>query len=140
VQHLDVLVKWQEVTEIDDARLRESGCLYAYVHPHKRELLYVGRCWGTTPRSRLGGPHKHRIAGRLRRRGIKDFRMVVGFVHLRERDRFTRQVLADVESLLIFEETPGENNCCTRTRIRRPGLRVYCSGRTWPGRRVYLDP
>ncbi len=51
----------------------------------------------------------------------------------------TRQLLVDVESLLIYEVKPWGNIQAQSSRIQRPGLMVECRG-AWPLRkRVFQD-
>lgn len=42
--------------------------------------------------------------------------------------RLTGQLLADVESLLIYQEQPWGNIQSRISRNSRPGMRVHCSG------------
>lgn len=45
--------------------------------------------------------------------------------------RLTRELLSDIESLLICEVKPWGNIQCQLSRIARPGLKVVC-GSDWP--------
>lgn len=56
--------------------------------------------------------------------------------------RLTRELLADIESLLIFEIQPCCNvqNTASRGKHGRAGMRVECCGKAWPlSRKVYWD-
>jgi hypothetical protein len=61
--------------------------------------------------------------------------LLAGDVDPLRRLRLTRQLLADIESLLIRRISPWGNIQCQRTRIIRPGLRVRCLGE-WPLERL----
>jgi hypothetical protein len=64
--------------------------------------------------------------------------VLVGEFHYR--DRLTRELVADVESLLIALLRPPGNISATCTRIARPGLRVRCTGTHWPSvSRYFID-
>jgi hypothetical protein len=55
--------------------------------------------------------------------------------------KITRQLILDVESLLIHSIKPWGNIQSTQSRsISRPGLSVKCDGKVWPiGRRTFRD-
>jgi len=55
--------------------------------------------------------------------------------------RITRQLILDVESLLIHSIKPWGNMQSTRSRsISRPGLTVKCEGKVWPiAKRTFHD-
>jgi hypothetical protein len=67
----------------------------------------------------------------------KTHRLIVAEIEVEQ--RLTRESLADVESLLIYEIQPCCNvqNTASRGKPSRPGMRVE---QTWPlSRRVYWD-
>ncbi len=114
--------------------------LYAYQHPRTRELFYVGKADGCSVRARWNAADKDGLWDAVERgRGIHAHRVLVAAFSLPAGARLTRQLVADVESLLIFALQPWGNIASTRTRICRPGLRVRNLGRTWPGPRNLKD-
>lgn len=121
---------------------RWSGVLYGYVAPGGREILYIGKADGarSTVRTRWNADDKAGFWRELeRKRGIFKHAVVVGEVDVGSGGRLTRQLLADLESLLIRWEQPWGNIQGRRLRsFSRPGMEVRCGG-DWPGRKLYLD-
>lgn len=114
-----------------------SPVLYAYVH--RREILYIGKADGSsTARSRLRASDKQNLYDYLDERRIDAFRVLVGEFHFD--GRLTRQMVVDVESLLIALVEPRGNISATRSRITRPGMHVRCTGAHWPSvSRHFID-
>jgi hypothetical protein len=130
---------WQYLT--DDGEAWDWTCgLYAYQHARARELLYIGKADGTSIRGRWRAADKDRLWRALERdRGIHEHRVLAGAFALAPGTRLTRQLVADVESMLIFAVQPWGNIASCRSRICRPGLRVHNLGRDWPGPRDLED-
>lgn len=115
--------------------------LYCYFIPEKKnKIVYIGQCSGTTPWSRLRGSHKKGVFRDIAKQfelGTGELEIVVGEISCE--GRFTKQMLADVESLLIYREKPWGNIQSRESRIQRPGLSVSCEG-LWHGKRTkYID-
>lgn len=135
---MQVDVSWALVADDNHDAWGWNCALYAYLHPKQREILYLGKADGTTVRARFTAPDKMRFWRDLEgKRRIYDHRMLVG--QLSTKERLTRQLLADVESMLIFAIRPWGNISATRSRIFRPGLRVRNIGRPWVGPRKLKD-
>lgn len=133
-----VEVEW---TNLDDDRHRLWGgefCLYAYLHPTRDWLLYVGKADTSTVRRRLHGDHKAQLWRDLSREyAIEAVRVLHG--ELVVDGRRTSELLFDTESLLIKRLQPFGNIQSARSRIARPGMRVHCVG-DWPfTRRRFYD-
>jgi len=128
-------VEW---TQLDDDRhplWADSYCLYAYLHPMRNWILYVGKADYSSVRKRLSGDHKSDVFADIERRyGIEGVRVIHGQLFGEKGMRRTSQLLSDVESLLIMRLQPFGNIQSTSNRIFRPGLRVYCFG-DWPRKR-----
>jgi len=133
-----VRVRWYSVHRDDDERWSYTYCLYAYVAPKGREILYIGKCDGCTVRQRWRS--KVDFWRDLERdRKILSHAVLVGEVLTPCDSRLTRQLLADVESLLIWCVKPWGNIQCQTDRIRRDRLSVSCSG-AWPlARKRFVD-
>jgi hypothetical protein len=130
-----VQVEWLELTEHRDTRWGDGLCLYAYLHPTRDWLLYVGKCDYSTIRRRLYGAHKTRLFDDIfRDYGVETVRVIQGHLLVGEGRRRSSELLTDVESLLIMRWHPYGNVQCTRHRMSRPGLRVHCTGQ-WPFKR-----
>lgn len=125
-------VCWSRVLEKSDELWERSGVLYAYVARDNREILYIGKSDGTTVRQRWTRSAKEGFWDDLeRQRAIFKHAVIVGEIGLEEGDRLTRELLADIESLLIKRILPWGNIQSCHSRISRPGLRVICGG-DWP--------
>jgi hypothetical protein len=113
-------------------------CLYAYLDPESHEILYVGKAWGKSVRERrIEKQSFWRVLET--ERGIYKHVALIGVPELEQGGRLTKELLADIESLLIIHEQPCGNKQCRKSRIRRPGLVVHCLG-AWPGApTTYVD-
>lgn len=117
-----------------------SECLYAYLTRRGDEILYIGKAWSTTVRVRWSRSNKEKFWEALeKQRGIKHHIALIGKIYLPEGHRLTRELLYDIESLLINKEKPWGNRQSRNNRIRRPGMQVDRIGRRWPGSRRYRD-
>jgi len=125
-------VEWAHLRDANDDRWTMTRALYAYKSPRDSEILYVGMAHGesSSVQNRLSGVHKRGFFEQLEReRRIRDPRVMIGDVYYD--GRFTREMLADIESLLIYRLQPWGNIQSTVSRISRPGMIVRCSGRAW---------
>ena len=126
-------------TDISDERHRlwlDQLCLYAYLHPRRAWLLYLGKADFCTVRQRLRGAHKDRLFEDCWNEfGIDEFRVLHGRLVLDDGCRRSSELLSDVESLLIKRLLPFGNIQCRTQRIARPNTRVVCSG-DWPFKRA----
>lgn len=130
-----VTVRWRRISRDSDPWWGLSRGLYAYVAPGAGEILYVGKVDGTTVRRRWPRSAKEDFWNDLeRRRGIVQHAVLVGEIEVEEGRRLTRELLADIESLLINRVRPWANIQSRHSRISRPGLHVICEG-DWPLRR-----
>ena len=103
-------------------------CLYAY-WARNDELLYIGRAWGKTVYERWRREAKAHFWNDLERdRKFFEHGVTVGTIDLMSNERLTKQLLSDVESLLIYQTKPWGNIQCRDDRIVRPGLIVNCRG------------
>ena len=136
----DVVLKWSmPYREEDDSRWDSYG-LYAYLRPRHPEILYIGKAVGRTILQRLKDPDKDTFYDDLaRQRGIRGIRVIAA--QLEASQNITRQLILDVESLLIHKIKPWGNIQSSRSRgISRPGLVVKCSGKNWPlAKRIFRD-
>ena len=132
---MDVRVYW---TTLDDDRHElwsTSYCLYAYLHPERNWLFYIGKADYSTVRRRLHGDHKSEVFGAIwRRYEVDQVRVLHGELALEDGRNRTSTLLGDVESLLIMRLQPFANIANTNSRFTRPGMRVFCEG-DWPFKR-----
>lgn len=136
----NVVLKWSlPYREEDDARWHTYG-LYAYLRPRHPEILYIGKAVRRTSLQRLNDPDKDAFFRDLaEHRGIHGVRVIVARIEASQ--NITRQLVLDVESLLIHIIKPWGNIQASRSRgISRPGLIVNCQGKAWPLRkRTFRD-
>jgi hypothetical protein len=131
-------VEWR-ILQIEDPEWQSRRVLYAYFLRRPIELLYVGKAWGTTVSARLTANDKDAFWSDFEREyGDIEPNVMLGDVMLVPGSRFTRELLADIESLIIQREKPWGNIQSTRSRITRPGMRVLCTG-AWKWKREYRD-
>ena len=138
---MSVKVKWRLVADADPA-WRWTRVLYAYLHPSEPELLYIGKADGQKSDllTRWRADDKRGFWEDLEaERQVFEHRVLVGVVHLEPGRRLSRQLLADIESLLISRTEPWGNIQAVTTRISRPGMEVRCVGRAWPASRKFVD-
>jgi hypothetical protein len=137
---MNVWVHWEELLSKRNRLWTANYCLYAYLHPTRDWLLYMGKAGGCTVWERLGGEHKNQLFRDFKKDyGIEGVRVLVGLLELEKGRYRTSQLLADVESLLIRRLLPYGNISSRSQRISRPGTHVQCEG-AWPfKRRAFRD-
>jgi len=130
-----VTVRWSIAAEDSDLwdYLR---ALYAYFTVDDSEILYIGKAGRQTVRERWNRSAKEGFWDALEtERNIKEHVVRVGEIWLDEGRKLTRELLSDVETLLIKRLRPWGNIQSRLSRIPRPGLRVRCEG-DWPIERL----
>jgi len=127
-------VRWRMAS--DDSQLWDYvRALYAYFTADNKEILYIGKAGGKTVRERWNRSAKKEFWDALEReRNIHEHVVRVGEIWLDEGRKLSRELLLDVESLLIKRLQPWGNIRSRSSRISRPGLRVRCQG-DWPLKR-----
>jgi len=125
---LGMVVEWYE-PEDDD--WNTARCLYAYLHPTTREILYLGKADRSSPRERWNG---HKADGVFQfiedEFGLDEPDTIFGEVTSMEgMERLTVELLLDAEELLLWHIEPPAN--ANIPEPKRPGLRITCEGE-WP--------
>ena len=136
---LSVTLHWYWLESDDDPRWKHEVALYAYLAPVRAEIYYLGKCDRTTVRGRTSYSAKGKAWDCINERS-KTHRHIVAEIEVEQ--RLTRQLLADIESLLIFTIQPCCNVQNTKSRGKhcRPGMKVVCKGSAWPlSKRTYWD-
>jgi hypothetical protein len=139
---MTINVRWT-ILDDDDPRWEWTLALYAYLTPSLNEILYIGKSYGCSVRRRWQSSDKQKFWFDLeRQRRIYEHIVIVGSISLigdGYAPRITRQKVADVESLLIYQVQPWGNISCKKTRIERSGMVVKCTG-AWPvSKKTYCD-
>lgn len=128
-------VKWTLLDHERHPLWSGDYCLYAYLHPARDWLLYVGKADFSTVRRRLYGDHKTQLFDDLwEAHRVDEVRVMHGHLLLEEGRRRSSELLTDVESLLIKRLKPFGNIQSTLSRVPRPGTHVQCVGE-WPFKR-----
>ena len=134
-----VTLHWHAVGEHDDPHWQHDLALYAYLAPVKGEIYYLGKCDRTTVRGRASYSAKPAVWDCINKL-CKSHRVIVAEIEVEQ--RLTRELVSDIESLLIYEITPCCNwqNTASRGKHSRAGMRVECRGNAWPlSRRIFWD-
>ena len=117
-----------------------NRCLYAYLAPDGREVIYVGMTWDQTVEVRWHYTAKPEFWNVLQKQlGIRRHIVLAGRIELPKHRRLSRALLMDIESLLIHQLRPCGNVQAIHSRISRPSLVVRCIGVAWPGPRHFFD-
>lgn len=141
---IEVTVNWQQPNGEENSWLwGVSRGLYAYLNLDSgddEEILYIGKVDGTTVRRRWNRSGKQGFWDSLEQeRGIYSHGIIVGLIEVPAGRRLSRELITDIESLLINRLCPWGNIQCRNSRISRLGLTVKCEG-VWPlGECLYVD-
>ena len=128
---MNIEIEW-EYTGGGEESLELSRVLYAYLHPNTNEILYIGKADYCTVKERLFGAHKEEIFEEMvSNLEITELHAIVGVLYFPENRRYSSELLADIESLLIIQVQPPYNIHSRKSRISRPGLKARCIGE-WP--------
>ena len=136
-----IIIDWRDVYAESDRwaeRWYYTLALYGILHPWRDEVLYLGKADGTRVCTRWDADDKHeRVWRRIEdERRIFKHRFIIGEFRLSQGCRLTRQLVSDVESLLIYEVDPWANTSNTMSRsYSRYGMMVFCQG-DWPLKRT----
>ena len=85
-----------------------------------------------------GAADKDALFDFLAKAGISSHQVLVG--EIAYEGRLSREMVTDVESLLIAGLRPRGNIAAIGSRIARPGLSVRCIGKDWPSEfRHFVD-
>ncbi|MHB8535813.1 MAG: hypothetical protein ACYDBW_10255 [Sulfuricaulis sp.] len=92
-------------------------------------ILYIGKADYCTVQERMQGRHKGTLFSRIaHEQHLSTLHATVGLLHIPIGQRFSSELLSDVESLLIMGVQPHYNRQARRSRISRPGLFITCVG------------
>jgi hypothetical protein len=130
---LVVKLHWCAVDEDEDPRWAHDLALYAYLAPVRAAIYYIGKCDRTSVRGRWCYSAKPDVWDCIQRRS-KTHRLIVAEIETDQ--RLTRELVSDIESLLIYrvhqiQPLCNRQNTTSRGKHCRPGMRVECRG-AWP--------
>jgi hypothetical protein len=130
---MSIEIQWTTLLA-ESEEWHHAHVLYAYLDPETDEILYVGMAWRRTVRQRFTDRDKRSLFNFLfNERGVRGVKVLVGSVWMD--GRLTRQLLSNVESLLIKRLKPAGNVMCRTSRLSRPGMRLECF-HEWPDERT----
>lgn len=102
-ESLRVEIPWYELDDDSDPAWRATFCLYAYLHPDRNWLLYIGKADYQTLRQRLHGGHKADLFNYLcRRYDIDCFRILQVTYSSGQYTETHKCAIIDVLRLLLF--------------------------------------
>lgn len=131
---MKVILKWKNIGETNRL-FGTRRCLYADVSPSTRRILYLGKADRATVRERYYARDKRKVW----RRVPPMLLLLVGLPWVEDEVKFSWRLLHDIESLLIYEVQPFLNKMSKKSRISRPGMKVFCQG-NWPvHRKAFVD-
>lgn len=140
-----IILDWRNV-DAESGRWNDRWdytlALYAILHPSADEILYLGKADGSTVRSRWNADDKHERVWRRIEDDLAVFehRFIVGEFRTPAHKRLTRELVSDIESLLIYHIQPWANIQNTKSRgYTRPGLVVRCNGHWLLQQKIYCD-
>ncbi len=130
---MEVTIDWRWAGGDNDPCWDWDRALYAYFADGR--LVYVGKAEARTVYQRFMAPDKERVIEHLAKQ-IEGDPSRVGVLVGRPKGnlavRVTKPLLRDLEGLLIYELKPEGNDKGKKGGIiRRPGVRVRCTG-AWP--------
>ena len=140
-----IILDWRNVYEGSgrwNDRWNYTLALYAILHPSADEILYLGKADGSTVRSRWNADDKRERVWRPIEDDLAVFehRFIVGEFRTPAHKRLTRELVSDIESLLIYHIQPWANIQNTKSRgYTRPGLVVRCNGHWLLQQKIYCD-
>jgi hypothetical protein len=133
---MHIKVRWTLIDGVRSPLWDRSLCLYAYLHPIRESLLYLGKADRCSVGSRLYGAHKDEVVRAINKRyRINQLIAMHGEIILPTGHRRTSQLLTDIESLLIIHVRPPMNIRSTKSATLQDGLSVTCTG-AWPLKRA----
>ena len=106
-------VQWQTAESWDDPIVDDTRVLYAVAHPKVKRPLYLGKADGCSVYERAHARDKDAFWKWCAKHGIHVHNCLVGFPTTE--GTLTRQLLADIESLLIFNLQPHWNSAVRNT-------------------------
>jgi hypothetical protein len=142
-----IILDWRDVNHKSGRwadRWDYTIAIYGILHPAEDKILYVGKADGytSTVRRRWGAADKHdRVWRRIEEeRGLFEHGFIVGELRTPIGLRLTRELVCDIESLLIHRIQPWANRQNTKSRgYTRRGMSVFCQGHWRLKRKTYRD-
>lgn len=132
---MQISVHWKSFEGDEDSGRAALWPFFAYVTPDCEEIVYIGKANRELAKSYSNGSKSRSPLFRelAERRGIRQVELLSGTVRLPPGTKMTRELLADIEAMLIYEFQPW-GNVHERDSLKeyyRPDLRVRCTW-DWP--------
>lgn len=130
-----IRLHWQYVGAEQSPCWQYSRALYAYLAPARPAIHYLGKCYGTTVRGRHGYDAKSKVWDCINEQ-TESHRLIVANFELPDGMNLSKELVADIECLLIYRLQPSCNVQCKSSRGAhfRRGMRIVCLGKAWPFR------
>ena len=132
---MQINVHWKSFEGDEDSGRAALWPFFAYVTPDCEEVVYIGKANRELTKSLANGSRNRNPLFRelAERRGIQQVELLSGTVRLPPGTKLTRELLADIEAMLIYEFQPwgNVNGRDSLKEYYRPDLRVRCTW-DWP--------
>ncbi len=130
---MSIEIEWRTLSAASK-EWHHNHVLYSYLDPHTDRILCVGMAWRRSVKQRFTDRDKRSVFDFFHDElGLDVVKVQVGEAWME--GRLTRQLLSDIESLLIKRLKPIGNIMCRVTRISRQGMRLECF-HEWPHERT----
>lgn len=126
-----VTVNWKYISGNEDEKWDWCRVLYMYLAPNEGEPIYIGQAYACSVRERLRTAEKEDLWGYVKKLKVTRYALAVGNIIIPRGQNISKELVNDIESLLIYHTLPCGNIMCKDTRISRPGMRIRCRG-DWP--------
>jgi hypothetical protein len=140
---MQISVHWKSFEGDEDSGRAALWPFFAYVTPDCEEILYIGKanCGLAAKRSNESKGRNPLFRELAERRGIREVELLSGTVRLPPGAQLTRDLLADIEAMLIYEFQPWGNvhEHDSLKEYYRPDLRVRCTW-DWPAQLPAPEP
>jgi len=138
-----ITVEWSAWLDPDfmDEEWSDSGVLYLYGDDDRP--YYIGEAFRQTVKERFDDHQNDGVLECVSNRTEKKFGVKVGHI-VKGVSRLSRELLHDIQTLLIFDEADGDNCECNRANTesrndKRPGMVILNAGDYTPLALRYTD-
>lgn len=126
-----ITVNWKYISGNEDEKWDWCRVLYMYLAPKEGEPIYIGQAYECSVRERFLTAGKAALWGYMKKLKVMRHAIAVGNIIIPRGQNISKELVNDIESLLIYHTLPCGNIMSKDTRISRPGMKIRCGG-DWP--------